>query len=329
MTKQILRNLSLTSLLVLLLASCGVLTTPTPSVTPEPISLKLNWQHGVQFLGFYIAQRQGYYAEEGLDVTIEPRLDTQAIPELVAAGEYDFSVGGGIPRAQGEGTAVTAIAAIYQFGPEAFFARTDSGIVTPADLAGRRVVIKSPSWELLLEALLEHEGLTLADVEAVPGRFDMTPFIEGEVEVWAGFLNDEVVRARQQGLELVTIPVYEYGIPTVAQTVVTSQETLATAPNRTVRFLRASLRGWEWAVENPSEAVDIMLELYPDMAAEHDFHLASFDASIPLIRPPGTRLGSIDCEAWLAAVERHASLDSTEGLCTTTILEAAWEEMEP
>ena len=152
----------------------------------------------------------------------------------------------------------------------------------------------------------------------------MTPFFEGGVEVWAGYLNNEVVRARQQGLELVTLPLYEYGIQTNALTLFASQEALAAHPDRAARFLRASLRGWEWAVENPTEAVDIMLDLFPEMAAERDFHLASFDASIPLIRPSGARIGTIDCAAW-GEHELLADLESSEGLCTTTVLKAAWE----
>lgn len=309
---------------VLLLVGCSgpIAPRPTATATPDPVTLKLNWFHSPQFLGFYVALANGYYAEEGLDLTIEPKLETDwAIPNQVADGTYDFGVGGAIPRTQAEGSAVTAIASIFQFGPEAFFARADSGMVTPADMAGRRVVVKSPGWERLLVDLLARQDLTLDDIEAVPGGFDMTPFFEGEVEVWGGYLNDEVVRARQQGVDLITWPVYEYGVPSQAQTVTVGQETLASDPDLVARFLRASLRGWEWAVENQATAVDIMLELYPELADEREFLQASFDATIPLIRPPGIQIGSIDCEEW-AADPLFDDLESTAGLCTTAILDA-------
>lgn len=328
MTKHTYRNLRVALLLAILLAGCAAPTTPVPTATPERITLKLSWEHSTQVLGFYVAQSRGYYAAEGLAVAIEPLFDpTEAddVPEQTAAGEFDFSLGAqALIRAQARGVPVAAIASVYRFNPAAFFARAEPGITTPADLAGRRVVVKSPGWEELLEVLLEHEGLTLADVEAVPGGFDMTPFFEGEVEVWAGYLNDEVVRARQQGLDLVTFPLYEYGIRTNALTIFTSQAALADDSGQAVRFVRASLRGWEWAVENQTEAVDVMLELFPEMADERDFHLASFDASIPLIRPLDARLGEIDCAAWVAH-ELLADLESTEGLCTSSILEAVWK----
>ena len=321
-----------TGMMVCLLVGCSTPGTLPPTTPPEPVTLRINWQHGVQFLGFYAAQAQGYYAAEGLDVAIEPRpdaVDADKEPEWIAAGEFDFSVGSrNLLSAQAQGVPVTAIGAIFQLNPSAFFGRADSGIVTPADLAGRTVVVKGDAWRDLLRVLLEHDGLTLADVKEVPGGFDMTPFFEGEVEVWAGYLTNEAVLARQQGLELVTLPLYEYGIHNYSAAIYTGQESLAANPDRAARFLRASLRGWEWAVENPTEAVDVMLELYPDMAAERDFHLASFDASIPLIHPRGIRLGTIDCAVWYAhelLADLPTSPASGEGFCTTSILEAAWE----
>ncbi len=326
MTKQPIGfRMRLAALLAVLLASWA---TPAVLAAPLSLTLKLSWRPTAQFLGFYVAQARGYYAEEGLAVTIEALHDMAEVPGIparVAAGEFDFGTAAqALILAQARGVPVTSIAAIFQFGPHAFFARADSGIVTPADLAGRRIVVKSPAWRELLRRLLQRGGLTLADVKEVPGGFDMTPFFEGDVEVWAGFLSNEIVRARQHGLDLVTLPVYEYGIRTTALTIYTSRKALETDSARAVRFLRASLRGWAWSLNHHSAAVDTMLALFPAMAAERDFHLASFDASIPLIIPGGTRLGTMNCQAWLTD-DALAGLASTEGLCTTKILEAARE----
>ena len=191
-------------ILVPVLAACTTSESETPTAPLEPVTLKLDWRHGVQFLGFYVAQSQGYYADEGFDVTIDPVLDpseTSELPARLVSGEYDFALAttNNMRQAISENLSLTAFSAIYQFGPAALFARADTGIVTPEDLAGHSVVIKSPNWQVFVEGLLDHAGLTLADVEAVPGGFDMTPFIEGEVEVWAGYLTDEVIRARLLG----------------------------------------------------------------------------------------------------------------------------------
>ena len=129
-------RMRLAALLAVLLASWDA---PAALAAPLSLTLKLNWRPTVQFLGFYVAQARGYYAEEGLKVTIEPLQDVAEmlrVPERVAAGEFDFATAGRtIILAQAQGVPVTSIAAIFQFGPHAFFARADSGIVTPADLA--------------------------------------------------------------------------------------------------------------------------------------------------------------------------------------------------
>ena len=287
------------TLLLTLPAACAGDSAGQPSDL-EAVSVKFSWHDNSQFLGFYVAQERGYYAEEGLVVTALPLSDSSEMdttPGLVADGEIDFGVGGLALLLDHRDLAITAIATVYQYSPGVLFARADSGITTPADFAGKTVAIKSESWKAVVKTMLVRGGLTWDDVTAVPSGFDMTPFYEGEVEVWAGFLTNEVVRARQRGLDLVTFPAYEYGARYNDNMIYTSRQTLAADPERAERFLRASLRGWEWAVANPGEAVDIMLERFPEMAAEADFHLASFQASIPLILPGGVSLGTLDCSA--------------------------------
>ncbi len=91
MRKLIQRSARLTFLLTFALVGCD---SPEP---PTAVTLKLNWKHGVEFLGFYIAQARGYYAREGLKVAIEPLSDaaeTTSVFERVAAGGFDFSIGG-------------------------------------------------------------------------------------------------------------------------------------------------------------------------------------------------------------------------------------------
>ncbi len=287
-------------MLLTLSAACGANDSAGQYSQLEAVSLKLIWQDNSEFLGFYIAQERGYYAEEGLEVTtiaLSSVDEVDPTPHMVARGEIDFGIGSLTGLFAHLDEPVTMIAALYQYSPSVLFARADSGITTPADFAGRTVALKSDSWRVVIEVMLAQVGLLWDDVTPVPGGFEMTPFYEGEVDVWAGFLTDEVVRARQRGLDLVTFPAYEYGVRYNDNLIYTGREALADDPDRAVRFLRASLRGWEWAVANPGEAIDIMLERFPEMAADADFHLASFQASIPLILPGGVRLGVLDCSA--------------------------------
>ena len=322
--KNSFRSLTICIVIVMLLTACAGSVGSNPK--PEDVILKLNWKPSIQFLGFYVADHQGFFAEEGLNVTIKHVVDVEEIPTIfdkVEDGTYDYSIGGSaLITAQANGSQVTVISSTLQLSPFAFFTRTDEGIVTPSDMVGHSVGVKGTGWRILLENFLATADLTLDDVEVVEVSFDMTPFIEGEVDIWPGFLTDEVVRARQQGIDVVTFPLYEYGINPSSLPLFVSHDLLNEKEEQTVRFTRAAIRGWEWAMNNPTEAIDILVDRYPELASDREFHLASFEAFIPLMSPVGVHIGNVDCEQWNAN-DSFADLDSKELLCTTSIFDEA------
>ncbi len=310
------------SVLAFQMAGCASSQTEAPPAPLEEVQLQLQWRHSIQFLGFYVAKNRGYYAEEGLEVVINPSIDASEmdkIPGRVARGDIEFSTNGYSTLMANINAEISIIAAIYQFSPSTLFAKADSGIITLEDLAGHTIVIKSEAGRTVAVEMLQEAGLTADDVTFVPGGFDMTPFYEGDVDVWKGYLTNEVIRARQQGFDIITWPFYEYGIQEYSNMIYTSQALLEGNPDKAVRFLRASLRGWEWAVENPEEAVEIMLEMFPEMAPDRDFHLQAFRASIPLISYQDVPIGSIECQA---AKFKGKALPPK--FCTDEILRKVW-----
>ena len=318
--KTIVRTAVALLTLVALLAACGPQEVEKPS---DEVTVKLCWEHSVQFLGLYVAEYQGYYADENLDVTVEPLAGTfemDETPEKVAAGDFDFGVGGSSLLFNHRDLPLTIVAALYQFSPATLFARAESGIQTPADLAGHSVAVKSESWQAVIDGLLDSSGLSPDQITKVEAGFDMTPFYEGEVDVWAGWVTNEVVRARLQGLDVITLPFYEYGIKHNDNMIYVSQDLVNNDPELVERFLRATLKGWEWAVANPAAAVDVFVEIFPDEMADREFHLGSFQASIPLITPGGARPGSLDCQTPLLQEEM---LD--EAFCNDMILQRTWD----
>lgn len=183
------RKIIVIAILMLVYAAALSACNETQPSAPElqNINLKLNWKHGTSFIGFYIAQSQGFFADEGLDVSIEELSDpslASEIPAQILNGEFEFGIAASdLARAQIKGLELTAFGNIIKLSPAAFFVRKDSGIHTPADFAGRTVVIKSQSWQEILEGFLENAGLVIDDVEVVPGGYDLTPFYEGDVEI--------------------------------------------------------------------------------------------------------------------------------------------------
>jgi ABC-type nitrate/sulfonate/bicarbonate transport system substrate-binding protein len=268
----------------------------------ERITLKFDGPHGTRFLGFYVAREMGYYAEEGLEVAVEDSSEAselETIPIRSVAGEFDFAVGSeALVQAQEAGLPVVILAGIHQHGPQVLFARAGAGIAAPADLAGKRVVMKGAPWRSWIEEFLAREGLALEDIDEVPGGDDMTPFFRGEVDVWAGSLSSEVPAVREKGIDVVTFPLHEYGIPLVGNSLYTRRDHVVSRPELVEQFVRASLRGWRWAVEHPEEAVDEMLSSYPELVDRRKYWQLSFESAIPLIISPGVPVGDPGCGSW-------------------------------
>jgi ABC-type nitrate/sulfonate/bicarbonate transport system substrate-binding protein len=156
------------------------------------------------------------------------------------------------------------------------------------------------------------EGDT-APIRTAAGEFDFA--------VGSGAL----LQGQNAGLPLVALAgIYQSGTSTIGESLYTRREYLETRRDLVERFVRASLRGWLWAVENPEEAVDEMLSSYPELVERRDYWMVSFGASIPLIRPPGVAVGSLDCDAWAGRLSPEAS-SGTEGFCDSSFFERAME----
>ena len=199
-----LRNVAVGLLIFLLgslLAACDAM--PAATAEPDPVRLQLNWVHSPEFVGYYVADAKGFYAEENLSVEIIERDPDDEVPprQKLVDDEADFAVLS-LNRVQNlidEGADPVVSAAIFQISPNVFFALKESGIRHPRDLVGKKVGIKSNSWRDRVHATLEQIGIDPSEIVEVEVDFDaMDLLYDGSVDVWTGFINDEVVAAREQ-----------------------------------------------------------------------------------------------------------------------------------
>ena len=282
---------------VFLLSACSALQQPAE---PDKVTLQLKWRHSAQFAGFYLAQEQGYYAEENIDLTINPGGISEdglinAIDEVMSdQAQFGVWSGDSLLAAYNQGQSVKAVSAIFQINPTAYFSLVESGIETPADLAGKRVAVADGN--LFLPSVLHSADLTLEDIEVHPLSFDLTPLLTGEVDVWAGYLTDQVAKLEAQGHQLNVILAYDYGAFIYSDILFTTGDLLQQNPDLVQRFVRASMRGWEYALSHPDEAVAITLKIDPTLN-EADIQ-AEMQATIPLIDAGQAALGHMDEVVW-------------------------------
>jgi NitT/TauT family transport system substrate-binding protein len=263
----------LLSAALVLAIGLGSLTGPAAAQAPDKVSLRLKWLHQAQFAGYYVAKDKGFYAEERLDVTINPGGPQIVAENLVASGADDFAQGGGLETAmtgREKGLPIVVIAALFQKTPFLLVTKKDSGITKLEDFPGKKVSMWYTGMQFIVRGMLRAKGIDPAKITEVPQTLTMAPFLRGEVQVASVTPYNELQTLYADGhKDLVLFDPADYGIVVPRDPIVTSEKMIKERPEVVQRFLRASLRGWKWAVENPEPAVDIVMKQNPNLKREH------------------------------------------------------------
>ena len=235
-------------------------------------------QANLPFVAAYVADAQGFFADEGLEVEIQHSGQGQHLQALLA-GEVDVTTGTAaqVLHRRADELPVRAVALFGQRGDQGFVVRADSGIEEPADFRGHSVGFKGGVVPAELVALLATAGLTEDDVNLQGVGFDERIFIEGQVDVFPVFLNNEPDTIRKAGVEIRVFDPTDYGIATLGVTYLVREEMAEQQPELVERFLRAALRGAAWAEDNIDEAVEVTLEYAEGADPEHQRFLLEQD----------------------------------------------------
>jgi NitT/TauT family transport system substrate-binding protein len=278
------------------LSACMPAASLTPA--PTPVTVQLQWTHQAEFAGFYAAEQMGYYAAEGLAVTFLPGGSNVDNVAAVRDGKAQFgtAVADQLIVARAAGQPLTALATIYRRSPAVFFALAETGITRPQDFAGKK--IRAPQTIApTLRAMAARVGVTsdqYTEVSNLPS--DVALFASGDVPVWGGYLNALVLTVQRAGYKLNLIYPDDYGVHFYADTIFTRDDFIAANPDLVRRFLRASLKGWTYAVENPAAAGPLTLKYDPKADAE--LETAKMIASIPLVNTGEDHIGWMKPEVW-------------------------------
>ena len=271
--------------------------------TPDEVTLQLKWVHQAQFAGFYMAQEKGYYAKENIKVTFLEGGQGIDIAQRVVSGQADFGVltPEFIFMKRSQGAPLTAIAAIYRRSAVVFVAMADSGIVRPSDFMGKTVATGDPGgsqkdFELQFYAMMKRLGLAVSKVKIVPYDPAYAAFYNGEVEVTPCYSTGGLIKMRQKGLKLNLIWPSDYGIHFYSDTLATTDRLISEKPDLVTRFLRASLKGWQDAIEDYRQAVTVTLK-YAQIK-DQEFQTAMMEAMLPLVHTGEDQIGWMKAEVW-------------------------------
>lgn len=245
-----------------------------------PVKVQLKWFPQAQFAGFFVAQAKGYYKAEGLDVQFLPTGDQSPI-QTVATGTADFGTTWitDLLTARQQGIPVVHIAQLFQKSGYTLVSLKSAGLKTPADFKGKRVGVWPSGNEYPAVALLKKYGLTTSldssvsnpSVQAVTYPFDPSIVFPDKVDLVSAMTYNEVNQIVGLGYPLDKLQIFnasDYGINLLEDLIFTTERTLAnknfkgsgmSGEDIAARLVRATLKGWNYAVKNQKEAVQTVL----------------------------------------------------------------------
>ncbi|MEP6837043.1 MAG: ABC transporter substrate-binding protein [Bradyrhizobium sp.] len=272
----------------------------------ERVSLQLKWLHQFQFAGYYVALEKGYYRDAGFDVEIRaggPDIDAMVD---VAAGKADFGVcmtGVLLPR-PGQAK-VVVLGVIFQHSAANILVPSRARINSVPELAGRRLMDASGSDDLA--AMLKQQGVDYATLPRVEHTGNPMDLVAGKADAMVSYVTNEPFILEQNGVPYRSFTPRSFGFDFYGDNLCTTEALSRRDPAKAQAFLAASLKGWEYALANKQETVDIILRHYPVIKLREALVFEAVRTEA-LIEPGLIKLGSQTPERWNAIARIYQDL---------------------
>ncbi len=288
-------------LLSALLLAASLALGCAPNDELEPTVLSLDWVPNTNHSGFYVALDQGWYEEEGIDLEIQVPADPSAAIRQVAVGHTPFGVSfqEEVTIARSQDIPVVSIAAIIQNNTSVFASLAAADIENPADFEGQTYASYGlPIEQPILGGLMACYDADVDQVEFVDVGFDAFPaLLAGRVDLAWIFEGWDGVQAELLGVDLAIHPLEPECVPNYYTPVVIAGETtIQEQPELVERFLRATVRGYEYAIANPEEAAEALLRHSPE--SDPDLVRASQQWLSPRYQEDAPQWGLQDPAVW-------------------------------
>ncbi|MDH5605496.1 MAG: ABC transporter substrate-binding protein [Anaerolineae bacterium] len=301
----------------MLISACGgASASKDPQASLEAIRLPMGYIQNIQYAPYYVAAEKGYYAQAGYEVAFDYRFETDGVA-LVGSNELPFALVSGeqVLLARAQELPVVYVMTWFQDYPITLISKKGSGIESPADLAGRQIGLPG-LWGasyIGLRAVLDQGGVAEEDVVLNSINFTQAAALAaGEEEVVVGYINNEPVQLRSQGVEVDLLPVADY-VELAANGVLTNETMIQDHPERVRAFVQATLRGLADTIANPDEAYEISKK-YVEGLADADEAVQKEVLALSIELWKADPLGFANPQAWanMQAVLMDMGLLTTE-----------------
>ena len=290
----------------------------------DAVTLQLKWVAQAQFAGYYVAKEKGFYEEENLDVTIKPGGPDIAPEQVAAGGGADVIVTwmAAALAARDKGIGLVNIAQPYKKAGMQMVCPADGPVKTEADFKGHTLGVWFYGNEYPFFAWMNKLGLSTeggADgVTVLKQSFDVQPLIQKQADCISVMTYNEywqLIDAGYKPEDLIVFNYSEMGNDLLEDGLYAMEENLKDPAyvEKMVKFVQASMKGWEYAIANPEEAAGIVM----DNGGQDENHQVRMMGEVAKL------IGEPDAKLIEAAYERTAKALLDQGIITKQP-EGAW-----
>jgi NitT/TauT family transport system substrate-binding protein len=310
------------------------------------VTLQLKWVTQGQFAGYYAALEQGYYEEEGLNVTIKPGGPDIVPEQVVLGGQAEFGINwlDNTLATRDQGGKIVNVAQVFARSGMTEVTWKDTGLDSIEDLEGKKVGVWLGGNEHKLFAALTKNGIDpQQDAEIVAQPFDMNLFLNREVDAAAAMTYNELAQVLETKNpdtgELYTLEdlnvmkMSDLGTGALEDGIFVTEEWIADEANQdiAVRFLKASFKGWAYCRDNPDDCTQYVLDSGPTLGEGHQRWMVN--EINKLIWPNDNGIGVMDEDDYGTTVQIATDYgivknDPGEGVYTSEYAEQAVSELE-
>ena len=301
------------ALLCFLILANVVCLSPAFAKPLDKVSVQLSWRHQFQFAGFYAAVQQGFYNDVGLEVTLLEGGPGISCNEVILLKQVHYcNAPGSVVRRKLAGEKIVVLASIMQHSPLVLLTLKDSGLDTPKSLIGKRVesmLVGEPIVEI--KAMFQKEGIDLTMLDNLENSIGIDALVEGEVDAKFAFISNEPHQLDLVNIEYNVISPVDYGIDFYGDVLLTSQYQIDNYEERAQRFKEATIKGWQYALDNKVLMVEHIIEHY-DETKNRQALIAEANAIDKLMLPNLINIGHNNLERWEATAATLASINVVE-----------------
>ena len=278
----------------------------TPFVAADEISIHLKWYHKFQFAGYYAAETQGYFEEEGHTVQlIEGGPNINHLHQMVNhASEYSV-LGSESLNSLAVDSPIIIVASIFQHAPEVLISLKSSQAKSISDLRNKMLMLADSTISGHIEAMLLNNDLKSGDYQKFGYDGDVNKLIDGRVFAMYGYISNEPYQLKQLGHEVDIFAPQKFNIDFYGDNFATTQYELDNYPARVASMRRAVIRGWNYAIEHPEEMITHILNRPTNnpMPFNRDHQNYEAQKTIELIDVNNIPLGHSSPDRWAAMID--------------------------